>query len=191
MWSNWLQKVCKDRHNTETKAHGDVDDTDATHKWRSQTLRFFLPKADSEHAIAVRHRTGVSLRAASANACRTFLKSSAAFFLSGMKSDRSKALQRDLEMVFYRAALFSMELWSQEMVLKISCLTDLAGETFKVDSPSMQAHPRHVLDDPADRRLDGQPVQMMMHPWVAVVDSAAGDGGLRILVKATVGLKES
>lgn len=83
-----------------------------------------------------------------------------------MDSGTRQRCVNDLETLFQEAGRISIRLWTQRTALRVSGLSDLQKYEFKVDSPVMEAHGLHKLDDPEDRRLDGCPIRIVVHPAI-------------------------
>lgn len=111
-----------------------------------------------------------------------------------MSDAAQKIYQDELVCVFEKAARLSITLWRERLAYECHYVHDLATERFSIDSEEMQAHARHLLDDPTDHRLDGRRVRIVVHPSVIGLGTHDGDRYQtmsRVLVKAVVCLDEA
>ena len=160
--------------------------------WRSQTLRYLFPPTEEskENASPLQQYVVNKRLSAGDRAANRFLNGSSKL-LTRRRIDKqeSKQLCADVSAVFDHATSLSVRLWRQRVALRCHFLHDLANTKFAVDSPELQAHPLHLLDDPADRKLDGKAIRTVVHPSVVAHGTHEGDSydsAKRIWAKALV-----
>jgi hypothetical protein len=105
-----------------------------------------------------------------------------------MESPAEEACLHTLTSILGEAARLAVLLWSQRPMVQCLWLDTLLQERFQVDSPLLQAHPVHKLDDSNDRRLDGQPVRLVVRPAVRRMGTHEGESysQSKVWVKAVV-----
>lgn len=163
--------------------------------WRSDTLRHLFPSNDTDRGSQRLHEQGDALlRQAARSAAVTFAQGPARLLLHEMSDAAAKSYQDELVCLFDKAARLSVMLWRERLAFECHYLHDLATQRFSIDGREMQAHPRHLLDDPTDHRLDGRRVQIVVHPSVVGLGTHDGDRyqtTSKVLVKAVVCLDEA
>ena len=133
------------------------------------------------------------VRQASQLAAADFAAGPSKLLLHEMDDVAEKIYQDELVFLFDKAARLSVTLWRERLAFECHYLHDLAPQRFSIDSQEMQAHPRHLLDDPTDHRLDGRRVRLVVHPSVVSLGTPDGEryqSTSNILVKAVVCLDE-
>jgi hypothetical protein len=122
---------------------------------------------------------------------RKFATGSAALLVRRMDDSMQQDYQRSLDNLFNEAGELAVSLWEQRPAIKGLFLPELSRETYRVDSPVMQLHAMHHLDDNEDRRLDGKPIKIVVHP--AILGMGTHDGEdydlARVWAKAEVCLQ--
>jgi len=109
------------------------------------------------------------------DAIRDFNASSKQILLHPQDAASKDAYQRALHAVFEEAVRLAMRLWLQRPAIQCLGFKSLAQEPFRVDSPLLQAHNVHRLDDEEDRRLDNRPVRMVLQPAVMRMGTHEGE----------------
>lgn len=136
--------------------------------WRSQTVRLLHPPV-SQHdkpSETVRCDVEQATRDACRDAARVFASGPASLLTQGLADAQREECRRSLEALFEGAGKLAVRLWTLRPAIRCDYLPDLQHRLFAVDSPAMQAHALHKLDDPADDRFDGRPVKIVVHPAV-------------------------
>ncbi|KAK4610456.1 hypothetical protein CLAFUW4_13756 [Fulvia fulva] len=160
--------------------------------WRSQTIRYLFPPGEESkdnpsplQQFVVNKRLSAGVRAAN-----RFLNGSSKLLMRrGLDQEESRQLCANVSVVFDHATSLAIRLWRQRVALRCHFLHDLANTKFAVDSPELEAHGLHDLDDPADRRLDGKPIRTVVHPSVVAHGTHEGDSydsARRVWAKALV-----
>ncbi|KAK3117571.1 hypothetical protein LTR53_000896 [Teratosphaeriaceae sp. CCFEE 6253] len=147
------------------------------HIWRSDTLRALNPdKHDtSEAAEKLRDLLQHGLRERCSQAATAFEAGAARFMIQPLEAPLKDSFRNSLVALFEEAGGLAMRLWTQRTGIACRYKPDLANVQFAVDSPIMQAHALHKLDDPDDRRLDGRPVKLTLHPAILRLGTHDGD----------------
>jgi len=139
------------------------------HLWRSDSLRSLLPeKRDSSEAGGkLRDHTLSEVREHCIRAARVFDELEVIkLLIQPLEKPLRDTFCDSLVILFEEAGALAMRLWTQRTGIECHFGPQLAKEQFTVNSPIMQAHPLHKLDDPDDHCLDGRPVKLTLHPAV-------------------------
>jgi len=159
--------------------------------WRSQTVRLLHPSdAEGNEAETARLTVLRGKEAVCRAAAETFATSPARLLTKKLESSQRIEHQDSLEKLFQSAGKLFVRLWTQRPALRCDDLQELQKHRFQVDSPAMQAHALHKLDDPADRSLDGKSVRIVVHPAVFGVGTHDAEhyDAVRVWGKAVVWL---
>jgi hypothetical protein len=160
------------------------------HLWRSNTLRSFKPDRQdfSEAANLLRSRQRYGLADRCWQATKTFEYGAAALLVRPMEPKLIESFRNNLVSIFEEAGDLAMRVWTHRPGIKYHFIQDVVQRRFAVDSPIMQAHPLHKLDDPSDHSLDGRQVSLVVHPVVVRVGTHDGESyeQERVWVKAVV-----
>ncbi|EME44335.1 hypothetical protein DOTSEDRAFT_71987 [Dothistroma septosporum NZE10] len=179
----------------DAMSHGWITNPAQVNIWRSDTLRHLFPSNDNDKASRRLSARGDSLvRQASQLGAAEFAAGPARLLLHEMNDAAEKSYQDELLFLFDKAARTSVTLWRERLAFECHYLRDLDTQRFSIESQEMQAHPRHLLDDPTDHRLDGRRVRIVVHPSVVGLGTPDGDRyqtASRILAKAVVCLDEA
>lgn len=83
-----------------------------------------------------------------------------------MNSADKQICLKELESIYNQAARLHSQLWTQRTDFGLFGLEQLRSRGFSVQSPQLEAHRLHKLDDPQDQRLDGQKIKVVVHQGV-------------------------